>query len=161
MAQAVVVAPNVSQLRNVGDVNHTGFEIELGNRTPSRLEARVGYSFLHRQNRTDPPVPLVDTPRHKLFAVAQFRPNRALAVVGSLRWDSGRLSQNDAGRVDTLPGSATIDLKVSFLPKPNLTVEASVTNLLDESYVLAEGFPEPGRSVGVNLRYRWSKRQWR
>jgi iron complex outermembrane receptor protein len=161
MAQAVVVEPNVTQLRNVGDVNHTGFEIELGSRTPGRLEARVGYSFLHRQNRTDPPVPLVDTPKHKLFAAAQLRPTRALAIVGSLRWDSGRLSQNDAGRVDALRGSATIDLKASFLPTPSLTVEAGVTNLLDESYVLAEGYPEPGRTLAVNLRYRWSKRHRR
>ena len=86
-----------------------------------------------------------------------LEPFSRLTLMARLRVESGRLGQNDAGRVDELDGFTTLDLKASHNLLPSLSLEAGLSNLFDASYVLTEGYPEPGRSLFVNLRYRWSK----
>jgi iron complex outermembrane receptor protein len=48
-----------------------------------------------------------------------------------------------------------LNLQAEYAVDQNLTASIGATNLLDQNYALAEGFPEPGRQFFVNLKARF------
>jgi outer membrane cobalamin receptor len=77
-----------------------------------------------------------------------------LRVIGSLNHESARTAQGDAAALLTLDGYTSVNGKVSYAVARGSDAELSGSNLLDRNYQLCPGFPEAGRVVAVNLRYR-------
>ncbi len=50
---------------------------------------------------------------------------------------------------------ALVNLEAAYAFTDGITLNVGATNLLDEDYALAEGFPEPGRTFFANLRARF------
>jgi iron complex outermembrane receptor protein len=48
-----------------------------------------------------------------------------------------------------------LNFQAEYEVSDNVTVGAGGTNLLDEDYALAQGFPEPGRMFFANMRARF------
>jgi iron complex outermembrane receptor protein len=50
---------------------------------------------------------------------------------------------------------ALVNFQAEYAFDPNTSLAIGGTNLLDENYQLADGFPEPGRQFFANVRARF------
>ena len=153
LVQPVVLQPNLYQLQNVGGVAHMGIEVDARTTLTKRLDVGLTYSYLHREPRSTPEVLLLNVPDHKLLGTLVATPWRRLQLVAAVTFESSRDSQNEGGQIHRLDGYATVDAKASFRPWPGVSVEVGASNLFDDDYQLAEGYPQPGRLVFANLRF--------
>lgn len=158
LVQRFYLQPNLYQLRNVGRVAHSGVEAELRGGMGRGMEAGVSYSFLHRDSKSEPAVALLDTPSHKVTAslvAAPFasRLQRALTIAAIVSRESRRNVQNDGGTFRRLDGFTRMDLKASWHVHQTTSVEVGASNAFDANYQLADGYPEPGRTVFAGVRF--------
>lgn len=142
---------NRCQMQNVGKVRSTGFE--LGLRTPLAAWLDVGgnYTFINMENISSPSTRLTDVPSEKFTAYALIRPFGQLEIIPFVESESSRWASNTVKTGD----HTTFNLKAAYHPIKDLTLEAGVTNLTDENYALADGFPNPGRMWFANANYRF------
>jgi iron complex outermembrane receptor protein len=140
------------QLQNVGESEHRGIELG-GDYSPfAWLRGGASYTYLKRENKTNPMIRLIDTPEHKVFAFVEVKPLAALSVTTSYEYNSSRFSTStgiEAGSYSLMNLTATYTLPHGF------SVGAGVNNLFDRNYQLTEGYPEEGRNAFVNLTYRY------
>jgi iron complex outermembrane receptor protein len=155
LIQRFVLGPNLSQLRNIGEASHAGFELDARTRAVPRLELAGSYGFLDRDNISDPSVPLVDSPRHKVTLSAVVTPVARLRFIASVAGEAGRRTMNEAGTVYDVPSFATVHLKGAWTLHRPLDIEAGVMNVFDRTYWMMEGYPEAGRTGLVTLRCRF------
>jgi len=155
LVQPFFLQPNLFQLQNVGDVRNSGFEAEWRVRQVRHVEGSVGYSYLHRENEPGTTVPLLNTPNHKFFGYVVYSPVAKLRFMASVNHESMRTSQDDGAVLQALPGFSTVALKASYAVLRSLDVELAGSNVLDQNYQLFSGYPEAGRVVRVNIRYRF------
>ncbi len=141
------------QLQNVGDARHLGFDVGFEARAARWLLGGVSYSWLDRENLTDPDGFLIDTPKAKLLAFAEGYALPWAGVVGSMEWNSSRFTSSSGLAV---PGFTLVNLKARLRPASGVAAEIGFLNLFDETYALVEGFPEPGRTFLVTLRYDYA-----
>ena len=153
--QLCFLQPNLFQLQNVGNVRNSGFESEWQTREGDQSRRAFEYSCLRRANGKGTIVPLLNTPHHKIFGSLMYSPVPKLRVIGSLNHGSARTAQGDAAALPTLDGYTSVNGKVSYAVARGSDAELSGSNLLDRNYQLYPGFPEAGRVVAVNLRYRY------
>ncbi|MBR2534808.1 MAG: TonB-dependent receptor [Hyphomicrobium sp.] len=123
-------------------------------------------------------------PRHEAFLYVSWKPFSQLTLTPSLEIASDRtalitscrstlpygtnMNPNNSGQCT--PGRtqaqarpnyaqigsyAMVNFQAAYDFDANTTATFGVTNMLDQNYSLAEGFPEPGRQFFVNLRSRF------
>lgn len=153
MIQQVDLTPTTYQLQNIGKVRAQGFEVGLTARPRDDLELGGNYTYLDRDNLSNPALFLTDVPRHKLFAYADWKVAGPWSLTASAEHDSERFSSTTGSRV--ADAFTVVNAKVGYAFSRTLTAEAGASNLLDEDYAYQEGFPEPGRTWFANLRYRF------
>lgn len=139
------------QMRNVGEVHTTG--LELGLRTPLAgwLDVGFNYTYLDMKNISSPATKITDVPDSKVTAYAIVKPVGSVDIIPFIEMNSGRWASNTV----KLDGYTTINLKTVYRPIKSLSLEAGVTNLTDENYSLADGFPAPGRMWFANANYQF------
>jgi iron complex outermembrane recepter protein len=155
LVQPVFLQPNLFQLQNVGNVRNSGLEGEWRVRPIRHVEGSFGYSYLHRKNEPGATAPLLNTPSHKLFGYVVYSGVPRLRLIASLNHESSRTSQDDAGVLQSLTGFSSAGAKASYAVRRGLDLEVAAANVFDQNYQLYAGYPEPGRIVSVNLRYRF------
>jgi len=125
-----------------------------------------------------------NTPRHKAFLYASWQPFRQLTLTPSLELASDRTvlvtscrstllvvgvtGQNNDGCVGNVANNAArrpnyvklgsyalVNFQAEYAFDTTTSAAFGVTNLLDENYSLAEGFPEAGRQFFVNVRAKF------
>lgn len=76
-------------------------------------------------------------------------------LMGSVRYESGRIDTNNSG--DLVPASnyATVDFGGIIPVAGGMDLQAGVRNLFDRFYYYREGFPQAGRNWYLNMRYRF------
>lgn len=123
-------------------------------------------------------------PRHEAFIYVSWKPFSQLTLTPSLEIASDRTAlitscsstlpygnntnlsnsaQCSPGRTQTqarpnyaqIGSYATVNFQAAYDFDANTTATFGVTNMLDQNYSLADGFPEPGRQFFVNLRSRF------
>ena len=153
--QRFFVQPNVFQLRNLGDARFLGAEFAMRTSLTPALHLQANYTYLSRRNQSSPSVIMIDTPRHKAYSSATYRLGARATLLADLRYEGGRYFQNDGGRY----GRASDFMSAGFGGMVQLyrqvELQAGMDNALDRNYILVDGYPEPGRTVYVNLRYRF------
>ncbi len=147
------VQPGIFQFQNTGRAEFYGGDVSVKVPVRAAFETGVQYSYIHRQNLSNPDLNFIDVPDHKLFAYAQaLLLRRAVVgqttVVGSVEYNSARYSTSYGTRTG---GFMVAYLKASVRLQRYLSLEGGVNNLFDRNYALAEGFPEAGRNFFVNL----------
>lgn len=150
--QAFVLQPNLFQLQNVGRVAHRGVDLDLRTSWGTRFDTSVTYSYLNRETKSTPAVPLFNLPAHKFLASAIAMPLPRLQLSGVITVESSRPVQNEGGRILTVPDYATLDLKSAWRFTQNLSLEGGLLNAFDRNYALADGYPQPGRIVFASVR---------
>jgi iron complex outermembrane receptor protein len=151
----VYVSTSVSQQQNIGRASSKGVEIDIRSRVISHVELAASYSYLDRNNLSDPSVPLTETPVHKAQASVTATPLSKIRVMGSVDFESGRLAENQAGRVLDVPSFAVLSMKASWTVCRGLDVDLTVTNIGDRNYWITDGYPEAGRVVSAGLRWSY------
>ncbi len=158
LVQAVVLRPNLFQQQNVGRVAHTGFEIDTKTELGARVDLGVTYSYLHRDAKSTPAVPLLNVPEHKLQAHVVAAPVERLQLVAAWTVESERRVQNEAGTLLEVSDYGVAEVKAGWRFSPHLAVEGGLSNAFDRNYALADGYPQPGRTAFVALRAAFGRK---
>ncbi|MGE5199443.1 MAG: TonB-dependent receptor plug domain-containing protein, partial [Rhodospirillaceae bacterium] len=155
LIQRVVLGPNLSQQQNVGRASSAGFEVEARTRPWRGVEVAGNYSFLNRENLSDPAMPLTETPRHKGLVSLTAGPFARLRGMVSVDFEAGRETLNEGGHYFDVPSFAVLSAKVSWNVAGPLELDLSGMNLTDRNYWVVDGYPEAGRTLRVAASYRF------
>ena len=160
--QSVVVASTscggsyCDQAQNIGVARHRGIELAVEQQWGDAIRIGGNYTWLDRENLSNPVSPLTDTPKQKLFAHASIALGEQWELLATLDAESGRLvSFSGPSKIRELGSFASVGTTVAWHPRDDLTVEAGVKNLGDKWYELADGYPMAGRNWFVNTRWRF------
>ncbi|MDO8836649.1 MAG: TonB-dependent receptor [Vicinamibacterales bacterium] len=153
LIQRFYLQPNLTQQRNIGKVSSAGVEADLRVRPWRQVELAASYGYLNRDNLSDSSVPLTETPVHKGLVSLSVEPVAAIRLSAHVEFESGRQTVNEGNRLFDVPSSATANAKVTWMVGKGLSVDVSGTNLLDRNYWVAEGYPEPGRTLLAGVRW--------
>ncbi len=141
----------LSQLQNVGQSEYMGGEIGTEYEIIQPLKIGVNYTYIKRNNLSNPKIHFTDVPNHKFFAYGQYNLKDRFHVQVNTEYNSKRYSTTygtTTGSFWLLNATASVHVWKYF------SVEAGINNITDKNYSLVEGYPEPGRNYFVNLVYR-------
>jgi len=142
------VQPGIYQFQNTGLAQFYGGDVSLKIPLSPAFQAGAQYSYIHRQNLSNPDLKFVDVPDHKLFVYAQAQLLRRISLIGNVEYDSDRYSTSYGTQAASF---VVANAKASVRLQRYVSLEGGVNNLFDRNYALAEGFPEPGRNFFINL----------
>jgi iron complex outermembrane recepter protein len=151
----VYLQANLTQLRNIGRASHQGFELDARTQIVARVDLGANYTYLKRENLSDPLTPLVNAPRHKGRVSMTGTMAPFLRLVAGVEFEAGRRTQNEGGTYLDAPSFATASLKGVATIGRRLDVELAVINTFDKYYWVADGYPEAGRTVLTTVRCRF------
>jgi iron complex outermembrane recepter protein len=153
LADTACISPPCSQLQNITEQHHIGFETQVTWYPLHNLTLHANYTYLSKRNVSDRSIKTVDIPRHKVFGYAEYSLTDALRFIASIDYNSRRLSDTFGRRV--ADSFVVANLKAAYQFYPGLTGEIGVNNVADRNYAYEEGFFEPGRNYFANIHYRF------
>lgn len=149
---------SVTQSRNLGSGNYYGGEIALTARLAETLSIGGNYTYTHRDldDPTNSAFQPTGVPTHKAFVWADWAPLGGLHILPNADIASNRWTVNTAGTEYYRTGSyVQANLTVNYEVREGIVIGAGARNLFDDYYVLADGFPEPGRSFFLSFQYKY------
>lgn len=146
-------SPPCSQLRNIGEQRNQGVELSAEVDLGERLRLAGSYTFLDRDNRSQPQIRPLDTPREKLFASLDYALGERWSALASATSESRRYSSTDGGRI--APGFTIYDARLKWQAADDVAVAFGIHNISDKRYMYEDGYPEPGRTYAFTFNYRY------
>lgn len=140
-----------SQLQNVGQSEYLGAEFGTEYQLTAPLKIGINYTFIKRNNLSNPSLYFTDVPQHKFFASLKYAMKDKFYIQANTEYNSKRYSTTygtTTGSFTLLNATAAVHIWKWF------SVEAGINNITDANYALVEGYPEPGRNYFVNVVYR-------
>jgi iron complex outermembrane receptor protein len=121
------------------------------------LRAGANYSYLSRkiEDPLQPNLRPVGAPNHLGFAYLVWLPVPALSVQPSVELAGKRWTDQNgsAGLGYSRIGDYVLtNLQLGWQARDNVDAVVGARNLFDRNFELANGFPEPGRSLFAKLR---------
>lgn len=164
--QPVFVARNAIQNQNIKGEN---FGVEFSFDWDIQPGLRIGgnYTYLERELDYLSAGPRPEgTPRHQAFLYLAWQATDKLTLTPSLELASDRnslvtnststlLASNPMPNYVKIGSYALLNLQAEYAFNENFTAAIGATNLLDQDYQLAEGFPEPGRQFFANVKAKF------
>ncbi|MCV9932135.1 TonB-dependent receptor [Flavobacterium sp. LS1R47] len=144
------VAPGKSQMQNFGEAEYMGIEAQLNYLLLQNLSFNVNYTYIERNNLTDPTIHFTDVPNTKVMGTVEYQPIKRLRLIANSEFNSSRISTSYGTRV---PDYTLLNLYGSGKMAKNFSIDAGVNNIFDKNYSLVEGYPEEGRNFFVTLRF--------
>ncbi len=141
----------VYQFQNTGKATYTGFECSVDWQPVSWLKSFTGYSYIDRKNDSNPSLLFTDVPRNKLSGYLQFFLDKSTWAMVESEYNSGRYSTSDGKYKAGAYG--LLNLRASTSLQKSLSLQASLENLFDRNYQVAEGYPEAGRQYVISASY--------
>lgn len=149
----------VNQTRNAGSGEYYGAEIAVTAQVSPSLTLGGNHTWLRRSvdDPSNPDYRPTGVPEHKLFAWADWRVNDRLTVTPSVEASSGRWTYASVAPQGYYETDSVIlaHLSAEIVLTPKVDLILGARNLMDELYVLTDGFPEEGRSFRADLRMRF------
>jgi iron complex outermembrane receptor protein len=139
------------QYQNVGKVKHQGIEVSFNIKPVPWSETGIFYTYLHRENISDPTSRLTETPKNRITGFTKVEPFKWLYFMASVQ------CQDNVWADDTtrLAGFTTLNATIGYKPMKGVQFDGGFSNLLDKDYQLTLGYPLPGRTWFVNGRYNF------
>jgi len=159
LMQSVRIAPTActsapcSQLRNVGEATSKGMELSI-NGSLDALSLGANYTYVDRENLSDPDILLTDTPKHTLFLHSTLTMG-SWQVTASLQAASDRINSSDGRQQSAGFGVASVKAVYGFAN--GITVEGGIDNIADRLYQYSEGFPEVGRTAFLQFNMPFNR----
>lgn len=124
-----------------------GWEARAVKQFGAQLTVSLGYEYLDaRDESTGDRLPY--RAKHKGSLQADFQAPQGLQVSTQLLVVSERPTGGEP-----LPGYSVLDLSIKQPIRPDLTVQMSIKNLLDEKYEQIAGYPAPPRQLLLGVSY--------
>ena len=166
------IGGNYTYLERTLDFADAALGVQTGAPAPVNAQAAVAASQLE------------GTPRHHAFVYLSWKPTDRWTLTPNIEFAGDRTAlitscastlitpggvQNNGG-CPVPPGAsqatarpnylrlgayALVNFSAQYAFSENITTGFGVTNLMDDNYSLADGFPEPGRQFFANLRARF------
>ena len=145
---------------NVDEAYYKGFELGAAYFATQNLELGGNYTYMSAKYKEAGKDALVyDLPKHKGFLYADYKFMPKLSLYLSQELSSSMWSRVPTGRTTHIDhktaGFGVTNVKLTYKPTENLSVEAGISNLFDKNYEYREGYPEEGRVFFTNLRYKF------
>lgn len=158
MIQTVVVAPPPNQLtqaQNVGDGENYGLELAGEARIGERLTVGGNYTWLERRiaDPLQPGLRPLGTPTHQGLLFAAWEAPFGLSLMPSVEFADSRWSDVTGGGYRELGAYTLINLQLQYRAGERFVAAIGGRNLLDRNYTLADGLPEPGRTLFAKLQF--------
>ena len=144
------VEPGKSQIQNGGRAEFMGVETGVKYDILTNLLLGANYTYIERNNLTDPTLHFIDVPNSKVFSYIQYEPKNQIRMMASAEYNSSRYSTSYGTQT---PSFTLVNALVSSKVWKHIRLEAGVDNIFDTNYSLVEGYPEEGRSFFVTLRF--------
>ncbi|KIA94821.1 TonB-dependent receptor [Flavobacterium sp. KMS] len=144
------VMPGKSQMQNFGKAEYMGVEAQVNYVLLQNLSFNVNYTYIERNNLTDPTIHFTDVPNTKVMGTVEYQPIKLLRLIANSEFNSSRISTSYGTRV---PDYTLLNLYGSGKIAKNFSIDAGVNNIFDKNYSLVEGYPEEGRNFFVTLRF--------
>ncbi len=157
MIQTIVVSagpPQITQTQNVGDGEFYGVEFGISARLAEQWSVAANYTHLERKI-TDPLQPGIEatgTPDDAAFVAFIFEPSDRWSITPSVELASDRWSEVTGGGYVRIGDYTLLNLQAQYRGGDLWELAVGGTNLTDEDFQLAHGYPEPGASAYVRLR---------
>ena len=158
MVQTVVVATvpiPLTQARNVGDGENYGLELAGEMQVGHQLTLGGHYTWLQRRIR-DPLQPALrplGTPTHQGLLFATFETRGGVSVMPSVEFASDRWSDLSGGGYREIGAHTLLNLQLQYRASERFQAALGGRNLLDRNYSIADGYPEPGRTLYAKLQF--------
>ena len=142
------VQPMRFQLQNAGNAVFYGTDMQASWNPARGIQLNVNYSYIRRQNETNPEIHFTNVPDHKVFGSADYTFLERFRIMASAERNSKRYSTSYGTSV---PGYTLVNTMAGVKIIKGISFEGGVNNLFDQAYSLVEGFPEAGRNFFVTL----------
>jgi iron complex outermembrane receptor protein len=133
-------------------------ELSLAGKIAEGLDLGANYTWQVRHIRTPDnvaPLQLTGDPMYKGFIYIDWQALPDFTVTPNLSLASNRWTSNTAGKLYFKTGAfALAGISFDYRVAGHFDINAGIKNLFDQNYQLTAGFPEPGRSFFLGLRYR-------
>ncbi len=153
--------PQVSlvQSRNLGSGNYYGGELSISAQVSPLISIGGNYTYTHRDLRDPSNAAFrpTDVPTHKAFLYADIAPVSRLHIVPTLEIASDRWTVTDIAPIVYYRTGSYVNggLRADVTVLDNVTIGMGAKNLFDDTYILVDGFPEPGRSFFASIRAKY------
>jgi iron complex outermembrane receptor protein len=148
------VAAGVTQTQNIGDGEFYGVELGVTSQLTDSWSVSANYTHLEREinDPLQPGIEVTGAPDDAAFVAFIFEPTDRWTIAPSLELATDRWSELGIGFVRT--GDYTmLNLQVQYRGSGDLwEVAFGGTNLTDENFELAYGYPETGASAYARIR---------
>ena len=159
MIQTVVVVPTPqqTQTQNVGDGELYGVEVGVRAQLSDAFGIAANYTHLEREinDPLQPNFEVVGLPDDTAFVAFLYEPTGKITITPSIELASDRWSDVTGGGYVRTGDYSLLNLQVQYRGSDTWEIAAGGSNLTDENFELAQGYPESGRNVYVRLRLRF------
>jgi iron complex outermembrane recepter protein len=145
------VEPGRSQMQNSGTAVFYGGEITGSYNFSEKFKTGLNYTFIKRQNISQPDVKFTDVPEHKLFGYILMHPIKRLDVSFSGEYNSKRYSTSYGNIAEDY---TLFNFRMGAQIVKFISLEAGINNIFDTNYCLSEGYPEQGRNFYTSLIFK-------
>jgi iron complex outermembrane receptor protein len=139
------------QMQNTGKSTFTGFESSADWQPLGWLKTHVAYSYIDRQNDSNPTLVFTDVPKHKLNGYVQFLLDDKTWLLVESEYNTKRYSTSDG--LYTAAPYGLVNLHMNAGLTDGLSLHAAINNLFDRNYEVSEGYPEAGREYVMSMNY--------
>ncbi|WP_169767437.1 TonB-dependent receptor plug domain-containing protein [Campylobacter curvus] len=148
----------LQQSQNVDTSEYKGFEFGAAYFATKNIELGGNYSYINAKYKSKDER-IYDLPKHKGFIYADFKIIPKFSIYASQELASSRWSRVPTSRTTHIDhitsGFGVTNLKFTYKPTENLSIDAGISNLFDRNYEYREGYPEEGRVFFSNIRYKF------
>jgi iron complex outermembrane receptor protein len=151
---AIAGPPQVTQARNVGDGEFYGVEFGIQARLAAAWAVAANYTHMQREikDALQPMYQVVGAPDDSAFIAFTYEPSSKLTITPSVEVAGERWSDVTGGGYVRIGDYTLLNLQAQYRGSDLWELAAGASNLLDENFELAQGYPETGRNVYVRLR---------
>ncbi|MDD5159389.1 MAG: TonB-dependent receptor [Sulfuricurvum sp.] len=151
------------QLQNVGKVTQKGFELSTVYAPFESLSFEGSYTYLKMTNEVDESQKITDVPKEKFIATVAYTPIENLTWFNTYEYDSERYAAT--GTTGTAPNTKNLysstgcvsvwNTKATLRATKAVSFDLGINNVFDRNFYYSYGYPEAGRSVFGNIRYKF------
>ncbi len=141
-----------SAYKNIDEATLGGFEARLYNYSFESHELELSYAFLNAKDSEGEKI--VQTPTSKLFIQDSFEINSKTLFIASFSYVDEREDIYNYTRY-SLDSYSLVDAALFYKASSAFKLKAGVKNLFDSEWEYAHGFVAQGRSIFVNLGYKY------
>ena len=148
----------ISQSQNVGQGDYYGAEASLDYAVSTQMLVGGNITWVHRDvtNPTNPHFELTGLPEVKGIAYMTYRFTEEFSITPSVEFASERWTVTTDGSLYYKTGAfGLLNFQAEYEFDRHTSLMVAARNILDENYVLTDGYPEAGRTFFVNLRSKF------